>query len=158
MKPLELIESIKADVEQRYGSLANPRYDFVAASLKRQPYEPLIVKIKQFCNVDEQTDSNYDVSFIYHLSCEDSQFLLLLSMVGNYAVVFQIPSKGMNPVVIRKNQNMKSILIDKIFSILDEYQVIVLDDRITAQPIPFSLSEKGSECTIFHAIFTEGMF
>ena len=85
-------ENLKSIIFQKYGSLEAPRFDFVKEVLKARPYDGVIEEIRRKFTVEEDTDPNEDVSFGYVLVRGDKTWLLRISMLAPYAVLFRILS------------------------------------------------------------------
>ena len=61
-------EIIKKSVESAYGSLCNPRYDFVTRVERQRPYDNLMSALEDRFDIGETTDLNDDIAFCYHIN------------------------------------------------------------------------------------------
>lgn len=52
-------------IERKYMSFEEPNFSFVRKTISSQPYAPLLSKLKELFEVEEITDPNDDVAFIY---------------------------------------------------------------------------------------------
>ena len=80
------MDDLVREIEHTYGSLEDPRYFTITETMQRHPYEELIEEIGREFQVEDTTDENTDVSFIYALERKSESWALAISAVGPYAI------------------------------------------------------------------------
>lgn len=147
------IQTLSEAIKCAYKSLEQPDFSFVNTAISLRPYDPLIQQIRKIFEVEEITDSNDDVSFCYLLSKPKDQWVIELSMLGRYAVVFRISDVGAIKIV---TQNASVPEEQEIFSLLRANEFEVLEQRELEQSFPLKLSNTDSEnVCIYQALFSD---
>jgi hypothetical protein len=80
------VEALVEVARQRYGSLEEPDFSFVAAALFARPYEAVAQEMRERFIVEEITDPNDDVSFGFVIGLGSQRWSLQLSMVERLAL------------------------------------------------------------------------
>lgn len=81
------MDDVLRQIERTYGSLEDPKYFGISDRMRSRPYEPLIEDICREFEVEDTTDTNTDVGFIYALARQAHSWALALSAVGPYAIL-----------------------------------------------------------------------
>ncbi|MEL6723282.1 MAG: hypothetical protein AAFP10_08745 [Pseudomonadota bacterium] len=144
-KTAKLIEKIFC----YYKSLDFPDFTFVKEMIKSKPYDSLIKKIGCLFDIEETTDVNDDVSFCYIIKKNESQWVIELSMLGLYAVVFRITDDGGAELLVSPINQQE----EKIAYLLNEYGFERLSENILKQPVNLRLNNTEPENTCFYQAF-----
>lgn len=72
-----------ASIQLAYGDLQSPDYRRVSDVQQGEPYQGLLARLREFGDVEDLSDTNYDVCFTFR--CGD--VVLLISAVGPYLLV-----------------------------------------------------------------------
>lgn len=81
------MDDILRQIERTYGSLEDPKYFGITDRMRSRPYDSLIEEIGREFEVEDTTDTNTDVGFIYALTRQARSWALALSAVGPYAIL-----------------------------------------------------------------------
>ena len=114
-------------IERNYKSLTHPDFSFVNKVALSRPYGLLIEKLCDLFEVEEVTDSNDDVSFRYLVSKSNKRWIIELSMLGRYAVVFRISKAGCTELVSPNTTVSDEIGIISLL-LLDHFEVLRQDE------------------------------
>ena len=141
-------------IKSRYKSLEKPDYSFVSKSISSNPYNEMVGQLKAFFEIEEITDSNDDVSFRYLLSQSGKQWVVELSMVGLYAVIFRfsevdLPDDFVTPDKATPEEK-------EIYSLLSNYGFKFLSKSELEKPIALNLcnTEPDNVC-FYQALFSD---
>jgi len=148
------MKNVLTQIERTYRSYESPEFFFVS------PYKHLVQKISACFQVEEDTDPNDDVSFGYLLRAKyrsgakrDQQWLLRLSMVGPYAVLFRLlhTETGV-PTVISYTEPVLSELECSpwekyLLNTLSLLGICLMDRQSLMQPVPMILFKAEPEKT-----------
>ena len=146
-----MLTQIIHDIQKQYLDLVSPNYDFVTKLYNNCPYEDVLNEIAKSFKVKDDTDLNYDVSFVYYLSRDRTSYLLRLSMIGKYATLV-----GRDSELISTSKSHDDLEIGLIFSILHKYNIMVLDSSILLRPIKMKLFATSDEnVRIYQALFED---
>ena len=146
------VESIRTAILSKYGSLTEPRFDFVQAALDADEYRDLVQDLQSSFEIIEDTDPNDDVSFGLLLRGAHGSFVLRLSMIGRYAAFLRI------------DQHNRSQLVDaaaapeerRVLEALRQFQIEPLDQATLSVRIPLELSNTTSAtCRLYQALFMD---
>lgn len=75
-------------LERFYGRGLRPDFSAVAQIHKKAPYAPILKELERLgAHVEDETDTNYDVSFQFVCRFPSKTFNVLLSFVGPYALI-----------------------------------------------------------------------
>jgi hypothetical protein len=94
------VEQILAHVRESYGDVGSPNFSFVSKAIAEQRYSDLVSELRKKFQIEEDTDSNYDVSFGYILKKDSALWVLRISMVGPYAVLLRLKDRGAGAVEV----------------------------------------------------------
>lgn len=140
-------------IEKKYKSLNRPDYSFVSQVSSATPYAATLKKIESLFDVKEITDTNDDVSFRYTLLRSGRQWVLELSMVGSFAVLFRTSDSGVVEVVTPGTSVPEE---REICSLLKEGGFIILDQQELEQPCSLRLFNAEPEnVRIYQALFSD---
>jgi hypothetical protein len=135
-----------------YGSLQAPNYAFVDRALRRRPYRELVAALEQAFAVEEITEPNYDVSFAYVLE-DGSAYLLHLSMVGPFAVLFPFSAdRVVGPALATADSAEAAVIL----RLLSQHGVTVVDAptlSLRTEVLDIE-SSSGQTLSIYQAVFT----
>ncbi len=149
------IQELESLIRQKYGSLDAPHFDFVKESLEARPYDAIIEEIKQRIAVEEDTDPNEDVSFGYILTKGEKTWLLRISMLGPYAVLFRLPfpqKLEFVPSVPQECTDEETKLVE----LLNRNRIHLLGKVILSRPIALELFDTEKEkVSLYHALFSD---
>ena len=141
-----LIDRIKEKIERTYGSLENPRFDFVFKAIKRQLYKDALTRLKSEFEVVETTDPNDDVAFCYHcISKRQQSYYLRLSMIGRFGYVYR---DDYRPILQSTECELK-----KLLQILDDDEIELVPTECLEEEITMNLVEDG-RTNVFNALFS----
>lgn len=151
MQPNSILEHIR----EKYRDLDHPEFWFVGESISRQPYQPLVERLEQQFSVQDDTDPNDDVSFIYVLRSGRDAWVLALSMVGPFAALFRATSD--HPVLI--DATGMSALTKQEAELVEEAQSFgfsFLTKALLEMPIGLTLQNASRENTrLYQALFSD---
>ena len=147
-KVLEIIQS-------KYTSLAYPDFSFVEENLVQRPYEKILQELGQIFQVEEDTDTNDDVSFCYILKNADKMWILRLSMLGPYAVFLRLHASGHLEVVDQTTPGV-SESEKTLMTLLAGMSIHLLDRQALLYHVPLSLCNTAPGNTrVYQALFTD---
>lgn len=147
------MEEILQRLHAAYKSFDNPEFFFVGSALDNNPYQDLVQEIRQWFEVEEDTDPNDDVSFGYLLSQGEQQWVLRLSMVGPFAVLDRIgPSNQVD--VIGPTQQLLSPAEDRLVGLVSSAGIRLLDKREMETTVPLHLDGIDGDTRLYQALFT----
>ncbi len=140
-------------IESNYKSLREPDFSFVSNAVSARPYDSLIDKIHEFCDIEEITDTNDDVSFRYVISKSNEQWIIELSMLGLYATVLRIFKAGDIKLV---TQNASAPEDKDIVSLLlkSDFQILGKSELEEALDLKLFNTEPGN-VRIYQALFSD---
>ncbi len=145
------MEKIIIDLIAKYRSLRNPDYSFVSRVYQAEIYKKVIESLSGFFEIQDMTDINDDVSFVYVISSTETEWILMLSMVGRYAALFR-----KDPVMeyVYFDETTKKQEEELIFSVLKQEEFLFLEEEILAAKVPLSTDGLSNE-TFFYFLFGE---
>lgn len=148
------LDTIRAQVLAKYGSLKEPNFAFVRAALAADMYRDVMDAIGASFKIDEDTDPNDDVSRAFVVTTSDGYRTLALSMVAPYAV-FMRPTSGPSYEVVDPAKPL-SPEEARLLGILRQFEVEPLDRWILSEPMPLELSNTpADQCCVYQALFTD---
>ncbi len=106
-------------IKEKYKSFQRPEFYFVAKAISIQPYRDTVKKLESFFEVNEITDPNDDVSFRYILRSGNQEWVVELSMVGVFAIIFRIRDQGFVDIIDSDPTEEDEIIISEILSEAD---------------------------------------
>jgi hypothetical protein len=146
VKENELLDRIIQDIQIKYKDFTNPDFRFISKIVDKNPYVNIINEIKRHCKVEEITDINYDVSFVYVLDCLDKQYMLQLSMVGRYATFYRLTSE--RKMVLIDKIGVKSEFIEKeVIDSLEKNNMILLNEQLLECEINIKVNINDNKTT-----------
>lgn len=157
------MKSLFTQIEHTYRSFSSPEFFFVSDALQKRPYKCLIEEIGGCFHVEEDTDPNDDVSFGYLLRAKyptgvkrDQEWLLRLSMVGPYAVLFRFLDTETEPTLISYTELVLSEPEQCLVKTLSLNGICLMDRQSLMQSIPMTLFNAEPEKTyVYHSLFTD---
>lgn len=152
----DLLEHIRDRVVAAYGSLEDPNWFFVRRQWNADPYGAVRDEIAQRLRLRDDTDLNYDRSFVWLVDTADGGRVVRVSMVGPYAVVLTCRKWPLGCDVIVPGREVDND--DRtITAILVKHELLVLDAETLSSPMPLHglLNVAPNECKVYHALFED---
>jgi hypothetical protein len=148
-------EKLVALICEKYKSLDAPDFSFVREALSIQPYAKVIQKIARGFDLEEDTDPNDDVSFGYLLTKEHQRWMLRISMVGPYAVLFRLDNaesvEVLSPIMPGLSAAETSLVV-----LLSEAHIQLMDRDTLSLPVPLQLFNTEPENSrLYQALFVD---
>lgn len=148
------LDSIRAAVISRYGSLEDPRFGFKREALKADPYRALIDTLKASFTLTEDTDINDDVSFGLVLQAPGGLRVLRLSMIGPYAALLRPAARGAYEAV--DDATLANPAERRLRDVLRASGIELLDQATLSAPLPMELSNTPADrCRVYQALFVD---
>ncbi|OQW61348.1 MAG: hypothetical protein BVN28_07750 [Nitrospira sp. ST-bin4] len=140
-------------IQRKYKSFEEPEFWFVSKMISSQPYAPMVSHLQKLFTVQETTDPNDDVSFVYTLSKSRREWLLQLSMVDRYAVVL----RGLDPVGCTfVSWDSPTPEEQALRELLQVHHFTILDQQTLEQPCPLKMHNTDPEnMCIYQALFSD---
>ncbi len=149
------LEEARRIALQKYGSLEEPRFDFVTEALAARPYASLLEELASSLAVEEDTDPNDDVSFGFVLRRADRTWILRLSMVARVAMLLRTRA-GALEVVSRASGQAPDADEGAVLDRLEKHGVRALSREELEVPLPMQLFNVGpEECRVYQAFFSD---
>jgi hypothetical protein len=151
-----ITEHIKTDILSSYVSTNEPQFGFVQRRLN-DPY-PICQKLVNSYVCEEDTDENTDVAFVYRLGKNGESVLLMISMVGRYALLARIDSEAVELLgpdtsagQSQFEQEVTNLVESEGFKILEKNELLV--------PIRVQLFNTGvDKVTVYQALFSDNEY
>lgn len=148
-------DEIIAFIRDKYGSLESPNFSFVEDAISRQPYQALIRRLSRVFSVEEDTDPNDDVSFMYVLTSGRRQWLLRMSMLGPYAVLFRLNDED-EPELVWDDWQATSDSEKEALGILSDMGIRVMSLEELSLRVPLTLfNADPGNVRVYQALFTD---
>lgn len=142
-------------IRKKYKSLDAPDFSFVREVLSNQPYAKVIQKIARGFDLEEDTDPNDDVSFGYLLTKEHQRWMLRISMVGPYAVLFRLDSAASIEVLSPMMPGL-SAAETSLVTLLSEAHIQLMERDTLCLPVPIQLfSTEPENSRLYQALFVD---
>lgn len=149
-------EKIQSVILQAYKSLSSPNFSFVMESIQRDPYADIVKQLRQIFRVVEETEPNYDVSFVYEVKKSNQYWLVKISMVGPYAIVLRLYNPGDKPTLITPSSSNLSAVEQSIFLLLAQHNIQILDRDTLLLPVPLPLfATEPENVRVYQALFSD---
>lgn len=145
------LSSLHTDILAAYGSFETPSHHFATnAKVARVRQEvDRILPSDVFC--EDQTDLNYDAAVTLKLSRNESEVLLLLSLIGRYATVLLPTGAKISPL---SAIGLEADRWRDVTRAVEDGGWQILRSKTLREKIPLSLDLCGaSKCTVFNALF-----
>lgn len=142
----KLLDNIINDIKTKYQSLEKPNFSFVSRIVDVNPYMEFIEGLKAYCGIEDITDINYDVSFVYILNCSNQQYMLQLSMVGRYAVLYKLSSEREMRVINPKEVEVEPI-VKTVINACEKGNIVLLDEQILDSEINIKVNINDEKMT-----------
>ncbi|HEX5447272.1 MAG TPA: hypothetical protein VFW87_25880 [Pirellulales bacterium] len=144
-----------AAIAEKYQSLEEPRFEFVADALAERPYSAIVQSLAKLFEVAEDTDANDDVSFGYLLSKGREHLFLQLSMVGPYAILRRLLADG-TTVLLDPDRSTLSAFERSVTGVLEQAAMTVLGENALSHPIGLRLFNTTAErVKVYQALFSD---
>ncbi|EJF52734.1 hypothetical protein SapgrDRAFT_1009 [Saprospira grandis DSM 2844] len=142
-----------SDIRSKYGNLDDPDYLFIIKTYDQNPYRNLIAKMSSYLSLLDITDINYDASFAFSIKTKTSNHLLMMSMVGKYAVLirqpdveFEFVSENSTTDITEEEKLILHLLLDEGFELVDE--------SLLYKVVSNSENEDGEKLNVYHLLFS----
>jgi hypothetical protein len=151
-----LSDKIISEILTVYHDLNSPDFGWVKLRYDARPYAGIIEKIRRVgFSIIEETDLNEDVSQNLHLQNDSECFILKLSLVAKYALIFRADSAGtyhvLSPDNVASCPSLKSVT-----DILSNDAILILDRPTLEYLLPLHLfNSEIDETNLYNALFTD---
>lgn len=142
----KLLDNIINDIKAKYQNFEKPNFRFVSIIVDRKPYREFIEGLKAYCEIEDITDINYDVSFVYILNCSNQQYMLQLSMAGKYAALYRLSSEREMLIIDPKEVAIEPI-VKSVINALEEENIALLDGQILDSEINIKVNINDEKMT-----------
>jgi hypothetical protein len=151
----KLLDNIINDIKTKYQSLEKPNFTFVSKIVDRNPYWEFIEGLKAYCEIEDITDINYDVSFVYIVNCSNQQYMLQLSMVGRYAALYRLSSKR-EMLIIDPKEVVVEPIVKTIINALEKEDIALLDEQMLDSElnIKININDEKMTSSLDECLFT----
>lgn len=149
------LNGIMTQIKNVYGSLETPSFFFVKEAMKTRPYQRIVEQLSENFHLKEDTDPNDDVSFGYVLEQGDRRFLLRLSMVGPYGILYRLNDKAdmdlLSPHSAALSGPEKSLL-----RILRDEGIVLFEQDTLTLPVSIRLyNTEPGQSRLYQALFID---
>jgi hypothetical protein len=149
-----LSDSILQDIVTKYRSLQEPDFRFQDDAMASRPFALLVDELLVHFFLKERTDPNQDASFVYAIRFDQQEWILQLSMVGRYGVLFRTSEAGLSLVEPNEMSTSPEELL--ILHLARKYRVTLLGRNVLTKPVPLRLfSTEPKNVRFYHALFSE---
>ena len=153
-----LEEEYRKLAEAKYGTLSEPRFDFVAEAVRLEAYAPLLGELSSAFAIEDDTDTNDDVSFCMHLRRGQNLWILRLSMLARLAALMRV--RGESVIVVgsagTSSATVRSGDEQEIVGALERHAVAALDRAELEKSVPVQLyNVDASRCRVYQAFFSD---
>jgi|GEM_PF-6423257 len=146
-----MLAEIMSDILSRYKDLDEPDFSFIMQIYDNTPYSEVIEDISNHFEVTEDTDLNYDRSFVYYLRKDKETYLLRISMVGKYAVVIDEHGKHAG---LSTNTSRANLVLLK--NILLNHHIVLVKPAILSHTVTMNLNLKQpTKVNLYQVLFDE---
>jgi hypothetical protein len=147
-------DSILLDIVAKYRSLQEPDFRFQDHALAARPFAHLMDEVLVHFFIKDSTDPNQDASFVYVVRNEEQAWILQLSMVGSYGVLFRTGQAGLSLVEPSEMSASPEELL--ILHLARKFRVAMLGKNTLTKPVPLRLfSTEPKNVRFYHALFSE---
>jgi hypothetical protein len=123
----------------------------VRETVRSDPYRDLLARFRDRFSVENDTDTNDDVSFNYLLRRGDQTWRVALSMVGPYALLVRAMKDGRTQVVVKSSEAAEAEILSAVqslgFAFLDR-------DTIRQRIDPGYTGDRQDDWTVYEALFS----
>jgi hypothetical protein len=143
------LEDISSSVRKAYGTDVQPTYRFVQEAIESDPYRWLVDSLKEWYTIEDDTDTNDDVSFNFILRSDDHAWRLALSMVGPFALLVD----GDDPersTVITESTDPDEV---RILRMVKAQGFEFMDRETLRMVLDVNYQDGEDEWTVYHAVF-----
>jgi hypothetical protein len=144
-----LLKQILNQIERAYVSFSNPSFAFVDQVFEARPYQDLIRILETEFELEEITDLNDDVSFVYILSQYKFKWSVRLSFIGKY---FYLQRQDVEPFDVEYDDVKK--LEARLQSIFSANGFLAIPKQILSTRIKLQLYDE-SKPTVFRCLFSD---
>jgi len=150
----EVMERIRA----AYGSLDEPRFDFLADAAHDPRYRTLVGKLAARFTLAADTDPDSDVSLGFVLRHGHQRWVLRVSMVGPYAVLLRLGEHG-NATLVSGPDPSSSETERRLIEAVEDSGLRLLDRTLLATPVALRLFNTAPDRTrVYQALFVDTDF
>lgn len=148
---------INKAIDEAYGSRAQPVFAFQTDVAVRERYAGIISELSKFSDIEEITDLNVDVSFVFLVRIGNGVWIVRLSMVGPYALILDISDPQEAPTVVSRGKEPEcGERVQIIMNIIEGNGIYVLDRSILERKVDLILFETSAQnTTVYQALFCD---
>jgi hypothetical protein len=146
-------DKLRVDIFTAYRSLKEPSWAFVTDRKWQKLHRAIAEELPEAIAWEDTTDLNYDVCTTLSLSTAGASVVLLLSRVGDYAVLIDTGNAGASEVLIVPLHDPKWAAVVRL---LDEhgYQILGVEELVRPSPLNLPLCAE-SGCKVYNALFRD---
>ncbi|MBI5361196.1 MAG: hypothetical protein HZA48_11520 [Planctomycetes bacterium] len=150
------IDEIMQNIKAKYGSLEEPRFDFVLSERNRGN---VIFQLQAFCSENGYSIQNLsygddEMCFSYWITLGNIRYILELSMIGPYVFLIKHDEKENKFTLITTSLDAINEFEKKLVELLKD--LVLMDKEILLAPVKLKLFVTAPERTmIYHALFSD---
>ena len=150
-----MLQSIMTALITTYGSLAEPRYEKIYATMAGPVHRKLIAELRRTgMDVLETTDENDDVSTRLVVSRSGDWVDLGLSGIGPFTALIHRDQDGQHSWVTTPDQG-PTPLAKTVAELVEEAGFLLLPWDIVTKTVKMTLWDGSTEATLYQALFTD---
>jgi hypothetical protein len=152
------LDEVMERIRGAYGSLDEPRFDFVVDAARDPRYRTLIRNLAERYTLDADTDLNSDVSFGCVLRYGAERWVLRVSMVGPYAMLLRLRGQG-GATLVSSPDPSSSEAEQELIGAVEDSGLRLLDRTVLAAPVNLRLFNTAPNRTrVYQALFVDTDF
>ena len=148
-------DRIKKDLLAKHGSLEIPDFHFRWEAIETRPYRGFVDEALTHFYMKDSTDLNQDGCFVYLLLKDSNpQWMVQLSMVGRYGVVFRI--EGSRILLLDESDTNRTVEETVILQLVRKHEIALLDEATLTEPVALKMDYTDQEnVCIYQALFSD---
>lgn len=152
----EAHEKIMAFVKSTYRSLQQPDFGFVKKAAASRPYEPLVKRLRDYAAVEQMTEADDEVCFVYLLKGRANLWKLDLSMVGPFGIFVRLTPNCSPDDFVHPHKNDINAYERKIVDMLRTGGIKLLTTDELTEPVSMTLfNTPRDKVSLYHALFCD---
>ena len=152
----ELNEKIHAFIKSTYRSLEQPDFGFVKKASSSRPYEPLMKRLRDYAAVEQMTEADDEVCFVYLLKGRANIWKLDLSMVGPFGIFMRLSPKCRPEDCVHQQKDDINAYERKIVEMLRSGGIRLLTPEDLSAAVDLTLfNTPRAEVTLYQALFCD---